>query len=100
VTETSDSRTVVDKLVDLLDLETLELLEAELAEFPGTVLLVSHDRAFLDDVVTSTLVFEGGGVVQEYVGGYEDWLRQRRQPLEVPRPAVEKPSRTWCPAWA
>src|SRR4029079_5746444 len=59
-----------------LDLETLELLEAELVSWPGTLLLVSHDRAFLDNVVTSTIVFESGQV-REYVGGYEDWLRQR-----------------------
>ena len=68
---------VLDEPTNDLDLETLELLEAQLAEWPGTLLLVSHDRAFLDNVVTSTLVFEGGGRVQEYVGGYEDWLRQR-----------------------
>jgi ATP-binding cassette subfamily F protein uup len=68
---------VLDEPTNDLDLETLELLEDELVEWPGTLLLVSHDRAFLDNVVTSTLVFEGGGRVQEYVGGYEDWLRQR-----------------------
>src|SRR3954463_3782487 len=59
-----------------LDLETLELLEEQLVEWPGTLLLVSHDRAFLDNVVTRTFVFEAGGRVQEYVGGYEDWVRQ------------------------
>ena len=59
---------VLDEPTNDLDLETLELLEAQLAEWPGTLLLVSHDRAFLDNVVTSTLVFEGGGRVQEYVG--------------------------------
>jgi ATP-binding cassette subfamily F protein uup len=68
---------VLDEPTNDLDLETLELLEEELVEWPGTLLLVSHDRAFLDNVVTSTIVFEGGGRVQEYVGGYEDWLRQR-----------------------
>ncbi len=68
---------VLDEPTNDLDLETLELLEAQLVEWPGTLLLVSHDRAFLDNVVTSTFVFEGGGRVQEYVGGYEDWLRQR-----------------------
>jgi ATP-binding cassette subfamily F protein uup len=68
---------VLDEPTNDLDLETLELLEDELVEWPGTLLLVSHDRAFLDNVVTSTLVFEGAGRVQEYVGGYEDWLRQR-----------------------
>jgi len=68
---------VLDEPTNDLDLETLELLEAQLLEFPGTILLVSHDRAFLDNVVTSTLVFEGNGKVQEYIGGYEDWLHQR-----------------------
>ena len=70
---------VLDEPTNDLDLETLELLESELVEWPGTLLLVSHDRAFLDNVVTSTLVFEGEGRVQEYVGGYEDWLRQRNE---------------------
>src|SRR5205814_4146962 len=68
---------VLDEPTNDLDLETLELLEAQLVEWPGTLLLVSHDRAFLDNVVTSTFVFEGDGRVQEYVGGYEDWVRQR-----------------------
>ena len=68
---------VLDEPTNDLDLESLELLEAQLAEFPGTLLLVSHDREFLDNAVTSTLVFEGGGRVQEYVGGYQDWVRQR-----------------------
>jgi ATP-binding cassette subfamily F protein uup len=68
---------VLDEPTNDLDLETLELLEAQLVDWPGTLLLVSHDRAFLDNVVTSTFVFEGAGRVQEYVGGYEDWLRQR-----------------------
>ena len=71
---------VLDEPTNDLDLETLELLEAQLVEWPGTLLLVSHDRAFLDNVVTSTFVFEGNGVVKEYVGGYEDWLRQRKVP--------------------
>ena len=68
---------VLDEPTNDLDLETLELLEAQLAEFPGTVLLVSHDREFLNRVVTSTFAFEGDGVVREYVGGYDDWVRQR-----------------------
>ena len=71
---------VLDEPTNDLDLDTLELLEEQLVEWPGTLLLVSHDRAFLDNVVTSTLVFEDGGHVQEYVGGYEDWLRQRKKP--------------------
>ena len=70
---------VMDEPTNDLDIETLELLEERLATWQGTLLLVSHDRAFIDHVVTSTLVFEGEGRVQEYVGGYEDWLRQRRQ---------------------
>ena len=68
---------VMDEPTNDLDLETLELLEAELVDWPGTLLLVSHDRAFLDNVVTSTIVFDSDGQVREYVGGYEDWLRQR-----------------------
>ena len=72
---------VLDEPTNDLDLETLELLEAELVEWPGTLLLVTHDRAFLDNVVTSTLVFEGDGRVEDYAGGYEDWLRQRPEPL-------------------
>ena len=67
---------VLDEPTNDLDVETLELLEEVLDGFPGTVLIVSHDRAFLDNVVTSTLVFEGQGVVREFVGGYQDWLRQ------------------------
>jgi ATP-binding cassette subfamily F protein uup len=68
---------VLDEPTNDLDLGTLELLEAQLVEWPGTLLLVSHDRALLDNVVTSTIVFEGDGIVEEHVGGYEDWLRQR-----------------------
>jgi ATP-binding cassette subfamily F protein uup len=71
---------VLDEPTNDLDIETLELLEALLVDYPGTILLVSHDRAFLDNVVTQTLVFESGGRVQEYVGGYSDWLRQRKLP--------------------
>ncbi len=68
---------VMDEPTNDLDVETLELLEELLMDFHGTLLLVSHDRAFLDNVVTSSLVFEGDGIVNEYVGGYSDWLRQR-----------------------
>ncbi|MDY0249696.1 MAG: ATP-binding cassette domain-containing protein [Pseudomonas sp.] len=67
---------VLDEPTNDLDVETLELLEEVLMEFKGTVLIVSHDRAFLDNVVTSTLVFDGSGKVREYVGGFDDWLRQ------------------------
>ncbi|HJR73628.1 MAG TPA: ATP-binding cassette domain-containing protein [Luteimonas sp.] len=68
---------VMDEPTNDLDVETLELLEELLAEYPGTLLLVSHDRDFLDNVVTSTLVMEGDGRVGEYIGGYSDWLRQK-----------------------
>ncbi|HEY5782526.1 MAG TPA: ATP-binding cassette domain-containing protein [Lysobacter sp.] len=68
---------VMDEPTNDLDVETLELLEEMLADYPGTLLLVSHDRDFLDNVVTSTLVMEGDGQVGEYVGGYSDWVRQR-----------------------
>jgi len=68
---------VLDEPTNDLDIETLELLEELVSSFPGTVLLVSHDRVFLDRVVTSTIAFEGNGRVVEYVGGYEDYLRQR-----------------------
>src|SRR5690606_12836157 len=74
---------VLDEPTNDLDVETLELLEELLVDYPGTVILVSHDRAFLDNVVTSSLVMEGGGRVGDYVGGYSDWLRQR------PRTAVQ-----------
>ncbi len=67
---------VLDEPTNDLDAETLELLEDRLVQFEGTVLMVSHDRTFLNNVVTSTIVFEDGGV-REYVGGYDDWLRQR-----------------------
>ena len=69
---------VLDEPTNDLDIETLELLEELVADFPGTVLLVSHDRVFLDRVVTSTLAFDGQGGVVEYVGGYDDYLRQSR----------------------
>ncbi|MBK8963949.1 MAG: ATP-binding cassette domain-containing protein [Candidatus Competibacteraceae bacterium] len=78
---------VMDEPTNDLDLETLELLEELLLDYTGTLLLVSHDRAFLDNVVTSCLVFEANGRIQEYVGGYSDWLRQRAAP--EPAPAVK-----------
>lgn len=67
---------VLDEPTNDLDMETLELLEEILMEFDGTIMLVSHDREFLDNVVTSCVVFEGNGVVNEYVGGYADWIRR------------------------
>ena len=69
---------VLDEPTNDLDLESLELLESQLVAYDGTLLVVSHDRAFLNNVVTSTIVFEPGGV-REYVGGYDDWLRQRSE---------------------
>ncbi|HTK30098.1 MAG TPA: ATP-binding cassette domain-containing protein [Vicinamibacterales bacterium] len=91
---------VLDEPTNDLDLETLELLEAQLAAWPGTLLLVSHDRVFLDHVVTSTLAFEGGGCVSEYVGGYEDYLRQRpRERVEPERGrAIAEPAAGAAPA--
>ncbi len=70
---------VLDEPTNDLDVETLELLEEILGEHKGAILLVSHDREFLNNVVTSTIAFEGNGKVREYVGGYEDWLRQGGQ---------------------
>lgn len=75
---------VMDEPTNDLDAETLELLEELLADYTGTLLLVSHDRDFLDNVVTSTLVLEEGGRVGEYVGGYSDWERQRALPSPAP----------------
>jgi ABC transport system ATP-binding/permease protein len=68
---------VLDEPTNDLDIETLEILEEMLMNYKGTILLVSHDRAFIDNIVTSTIVFEKSGKLEEYVGGYEDWLRQR-----------------------
>ncbi len=68
---------VLDEPTNDLDIETLELLESMLQEYAGTVILVSHDRAFLDNVVTQVFAFEGDGKIQEYVGGYAEWLTQR-----------------------
>lgn len=79
---------VLDEPTNDLDLETLELLETFLTDFAGTLLLVSHDRVLIDHVVSSTLWLEGDGRVQEFVGGYEDWQRQRRQQIG---PAADKP---------
>ncbi|MFZ9037821.1 MAG: ATP-binding cassette domain-containing protein [Gammaproteobacteria bacterium] len=81
---------VMDEPTNDLDIETLELLEELLIEYSGTLLLVSHDREFIDNTVTSTLVFEGDGVVNEYVGGYRDWLRQRPVADEKSAPATKQ----------
>jgi ATP-binding cassette subfamily F protein uup len=75
---------VLDEPTNDLDIESLELLEQKLQEYPGTLLLVSHDRRFLDNVVTQTLAAEGGGRWREYVGGYTDWVEQRPTPASPP----------------
>ena len=80
---------VLDEPTNDLDIETLDLLEELLMDYAGTVLLVSHDRAFINNVVTSTLVFEGEGRVSEYVGGYDDWLRQSRAKSGAPAVPVK-----------
>ncbi len=76
---------VLDEPTNDLDIESLELLEAALQDYSGTLLLVSHDRAFLDNVVTQTIAAEGGGAWKEYVGGYSDYLRQRPAPAPLTR---------------
>ncbi len=82
---------VLDEPTNDLDVETLELLEDLLSNYPGTLLLVSHDRHFLDNVVTSTIIFEGNGQIKEYVGGYQDWLRQRTVPAPSKKAAAVLP---------
>ena len=81
---------VLDEPTNDLDVETLELLEELLMDFSGTVLLVSHDRAFVNNVVTSTLVFEGPGQIEGYAGGYDDWVTQR--PVPKPTETQTRPS--------
>jgi ATP-binding cassette subfamily F protein uup len=91
---------VLDEPTNDLDIETLEFLEELLLDFKGTLLLVSHDRAFLNNVVTSTLVFAGQGKIEEYVGGYDDWLRQKgisqntanEKPLKKPPAKLRPPT--------
>ena len=82
---------VLDEPTNDLDIDTLDLLEELLIDYKGTVLLVSHDRSFLNNVVTSTLVFEGNAVINQYIGGYDDWLRQRKAELT---PSTGKASAT------
>ena len=84
---------VLDEPTNDLDLESLELLEAALQGYAGTILLVSHDRVFLDNVVTQTLAAEGGGAWKEYAGGYGDWLRQRPQAKEEAAEKKDAPVR-------
>ncbi|MBL8535149.1 MAG: ATP-binding cassette domain-containing protein [Betaproteobacteria bacterium] len=92
---------VLDEPTNDLDIETLELLEALVAEYEGTVLLVSHDREFLDNTVTEVIAFEGDGALKEYVGGYDDWLRQRPAPVErIPAAEVQKAERQTRPRQA
>ncbi len=81
---------VLDEPTNDLDYETLELLEQLLMDYTGTLLLVSHDRTFLDNVVTSTIAFEGNGDVHEYIGGYQDWLRQKRDHSQKTEPVKKK----------
>ena len=86
----------MDEPTNDLDAETLELLEEMIANFNGTLLLVSHDRAFLNNVVQSTLVFEGNGVVREYAGGYDDYLVQQKATIQnvykgVKTPKIKRP---------
>ncbi len=80
----------MDEPTNDLDIETLDLLEDQLAAFDGTLLLVSHDRAFLNNVVTSTLSLEGGGVVKQYAGGYDDWVAARKASAADAAPGAAK----------
>ncbi len=80
---------LLDEPTNHLDIETLELLEELLLEFTGTLLLVSHDRSFLNNVVTSTIALEGGGIINEYPGGYDDWLRQSKNKV-IDLPAAKE----------
>ena len=95
---------VLDEPTNDLDAETLELLEELISDYAGTVLIVSHDRSFLDNLVTSVIALEGDGMAHEYVGAYTDWLRQRANPAQerkaeekaarqAPRPNADKPRR-------
>jgi ATP-binding cassette subfamily F protein uup len=77
---------ILDEPTNDLDMETLEVLEQRLTDYSGTLIIVSHDREFMDNVVTSTIVFEQNGEVREYVGGYSDWLRQGKALAEVDDP--------------
>jgi ATP-binding cassette subfamily F protein uup len=81
---------VLDEPTNDLDIETLEVLEQKLCDYSGTLIVVSHDREFLDNVVTSTVVFEDDGRIQEYVGGYSDWLRHGKQLAEADNPFEAK----------
>jgi len=87
---------ILDEPTNDLDMETLDLLEELLLDYRGTVLLVSHDRAFLDNVVTSSLIFDGSGTIREIIGGYDDWQRQQQQaakPIEKKTEVRQKPKK-------
>jgi ATP-binding cassette subfamily F protein uup len=88
---------VLDEPTNDLDIESLELLEAALQDYDGTLLLVSHDRAFLDNVVTQTLASEGDGKWKEYAGGYTDWVRQRPAKDKVVANKVVVPAKAGTP---
>ncbi|MDO9013000.1 MAG: ATP-binding cassette domain-containing protein [Gallionella sp.] len=90
---------VLDEPTNDLDIETLELLEELLAQYDGTLFLVSHDRTFLDNVVTQVIAFEGDGKLVEYVGGYEDWVRVKKyqETVALAKPAVSTPPRAMAP---
>ena len=86
---------ILDEPTNDLDIETLEVLEQRLCDYSGTLIIVSHDREFLDNVITSTIVFEENGVIQEYVGGYSDWVRQGHKLAETDNPLeAEQKQRT------
>jgi len=80
---------ILDEPTNDLDMETLEVLEDRLTNYSGTLIIVSHDREFMDNVITSTIVFEENGEVREYVGGYSDWLRQGKTLAEVDDPNID-----------
>ena len=80
---------VLDEPTNDLDIDSLELLEQTLQNYPGTLILVSHDRRFLDNVVTEVLAPEGDGLWREYIGGYSDWLTYRPQPKEQPKAIIQ-----------
>lgn len=81
---------ILDEPTNDLDADTLELLEDLVVNYAGTLIVVSHDRSFLNNVVTSTIAFEGDGVVKQYAGGYDDWLAQRKRQEEAAKPAAAK----------
>lgn len=88
---------VLDEPTNDLDAETLELLEELLMKYKGTILLVSHDRSFINNIVTSTIVFEKKGVVKEYIGGYDDWLKQRSEEVKEKKTGTKTKQQTRYP---